>query len=527
MTTTQDIQVFISVKHLDTDGKPTRESLIARELYAELEAKGLISFLSLISLEAMGTAEYKGSIDDALDHADVLVAVGASPENLASRWVRYEWDSFFNDIISGVKPDGKVFSLISGFEPTRLPRALRQNQTFEYEQGGIEYLCNFLTNALELKQAIHERDEADSLRRKAENEAEKATAINDFLKDILQSADPFRGGKGYNTTVLEAITTAENTISERFKNQPEVESIVRHTLGTTYMHLGKYEEAKTLLHSSLDLCISLYGEDHQLTAEKHNEIGRLFHETGDYGPAESAFRAALEIYDKVFDGAHISLAATSNNLGILLRDLGRLDEAESLFNYSLDMKRELFGDVHEEVTPTLNNLGLLLHDQRKLAEAESFLEEALAANRQLCEPDHPTIGINLSNLGWVFIDQRLYKKAEERFRESLSIKIKRQGDSHPSTGISISGLATALEGQGFFSEAHDGFETAIDIFSSSLPANHWRLAYTQSLYARCMIRSDRVEQGKKLLEESIASLDRILGPDHPKTREAIATLQLA
>ena len=79
-------------------------------------------------LEAMGAAEYKGTIDDALDEAAVLVAVGTSPENLNSRWVRYEWDSFFNDVISGIKPEGKVFSLISSFEPAQLPRALRQTQ---------------------------------------------------------------------------------------------------------------------------------------------------------------------------------------------------------------------------------------------------------------------------------------------------------------------------------------------------------------------------------------------------------------
>ena len=527
MTSVQDIQVFISVKNLSDDGTPTPDSELARELHAELQSRGLVSFLSLISLEAMGTAEYKGAIDDALDHADVLVAVGTTPENLASRWVRYEWDSFFNDIISGVKPDGKVFSLICGFEPTRLPRALRQNQTFDYEKGGLEYLCNFLTNALELNQAIKDRDEAEELRRKAEHETQKAVAINDFLIAILRSADSFRGGKGHDTTLLEALANTETSIGERFRDQPEVEAVVRHTLGTTYMHLGRYQEADAQLQGSLDLCLTLYGETHELSAEKLNEIGRLLHETGELDRAEQVFQRALGIYERIFRGAHAAWAATLNNLGILLRDRGKLDQAESTFRSALDMKRELFGDVHEEVTPTLNNLGLLLHDERKLPEAERYFEEALSANRALCEPDHPTIGINLSNLAWVNVDQGRYEEAEQRFRESLSIKLKAQGNKHPSVAISTCGLAAALEGEGRVKEALEEYEESLTVLSDSLPSDHWRIPYTRCLYARCLIRSGKAEQGRELLGAGVATLEKLLGADHPKTREAREALDLA
>lgn len=519
MSLVRDVQVFISVKNLDHDGTPTSDSEIARELHTELESRGLTSFLSLVSLEAMGTAEYKGTIDDALDYADVLVAVGTTPENLVSRWVRYEWDSFFNDIISGVKPAGKVFSLVSGIEPNQLPRALRQNQTFEYEKDGIEYLCNFLVNALELKQAIKARDEADVLRRKAESETQKALAINDFLTHILRSADSFRGGKGYNTTVLEAVTAAEASIGSRFKDQPEVEAAVRHTLGTTYMHLGKYDEADGLLQSSLELCLELYGENHELTAEKLNEIGRLSHEMADFERAENSFRRALTIYEQIFPGSHAARAAALNNLGILLRDRGNLDQAESAFRSALDMKRELFGDVHEEVTPTLNNLGLLLHDEHRLAESQRYFEEALVANRELCESDHPTIGINLSNLAWVNVDQGLYEEAERGFRESLSIKRKAQGEKHPSVGISICGIAAALEGKKQFAQALEGYDKAITLFSDSLPPDHWRLPYTRCLYARCLVRSGKAVHARELLEENLLILEEILGSEHPKSRE--------
>lgn len=188
------------------------------------------------------------------------------------------------------------------------------------------------------------------------------------------------------------------------------------------------------------------------------------------------------------------------------------------------MKRELFGNVHEEVSPTLNNLGLLLHDKAQLAEAKSHFEEALVVNRQVCESDHPTIGINLSNLGWVLVDLGEYEKALENFSESLAIKLKAQGENHPSAAISLSGQAAALEGLGRFDEALENYRRAIEVFDQSLPENHWRMPYTRSLYARCLLKSGD-DDGFELLQDSIGVLERLLGPQHPKFLEAKSALE--
>ena len=141
--------IFISFKNLLPDGTPTRDSAIAREVYDFLEKKGFSVFLSNVSLERLGISEYKKAIDDALDVASVIVAVGTSREHLEWRWVRYEWDSFFSDILSGFKPSGRVFAFIEGMRILDLPRSLRQAQTFVNEPGALDALFNFISNALE------------------------------------------------------------------------------------------------------------------------------------------------------------------------------------------------------------------------------------------------------------------------------------------------------------------------------------------------------------------------------------------
>ncbi len=146
---TIDYEVFISFKNLLPDGTPTRDSVLAREVYDYLSEKGFSVFLSNVSLERLGISAYKKAIDDALDVAQILVAVGTSRENLEWRWVRYEWDSFFNDILSGVKPSARVFGYVEGVRVLDLPRSLRQAQTFIHDDGAMEALSNFIANALE------------------------------------------------------------------------------------------------------------------------------------------------------------------------------------------------------------------------------------------------------------------------------------------------------------------------------------------------------------------------------------------
>ncbi|MCC6795287.1 MAG: toll/interleukin-1 receptor domain-containing protein [Candidatus Hydrogenedentes bacterium] len=148
---TGDPQIFISFKNFDTNGRPTRDSQLAREVHDFLAAQGLHVFFSNVSLEKLGIAAYKKAIDGALDSAKVLIAVGTSGEHLDSQWVRYEWDSFLNDILSGVKPNARIFGYVENTPISSLPRSLRQSQVFDHGPGTLERLFNFVANALGVK----------------------------------------------------------------------------------------------------------------------------------------------------------------------------------------------------------------------------------------------------------------------------------------------------------------------------------------------------------------------------------------
>lgn len=141
-------EVFLSFKNLDRDGRETRECLMAKTVAVYLRRKGFTVFLSLDSLESLGKSAYMEAIEGALQTATVLIAVGTSAENLNSRWVKYEWHTFHQEIIEGYKRDGEIFSVIDGISERDLPLALRQRQAFRFTEEGLATLSRFLLRSL-------------------------------------------------------------------------------------------------------------------------------------------------------------------------------------------------------------------------------------------------------------------------------------------------------------------------------------------------------------------------------------------
>ncbi|WP_374692495.1 TIR domain-containing protein [Accumulibacter sp.] len=143
--------VFLSYRKTDDQGRSTRDSLLAREVFDFLGARGVRCFLAEESLASTGQAQYKQFIGQVLDEVAVLVVVATSPENIESAWVRYEWESFHTDILSG-RQRGTLLSYLDGVEVRDLPRTLRQNQAIAHAEGALQTLFSYVAAALGLRQ---------------------------------------------------------------------------------------------------------------------------------------------------------------------------------------------------------------------------------------------------------------------------------------------------------------------------------------------------------------------------------------
>ena len=144
-------QVFISCKSSDNP--------LAMEVFNALNSTGLAVFYSVVTLEEKGVSIFKQAIDKALEECNILIVVGTSRSNLESRWVFYEWNTFQSDILSGNKPEGKIFVCVKDLEIKDLPPGLRSCEVFQDSPKELARLRKFVTNALTAEESIPQKDE--------------------------------------------------------------------------------------------------------------------------------------------------------------------------------------------------------------------------------------------------------------------------------------------------------------------------------------------------------------------------------
>lgn len=145
-------EVFISFKNSDSMGRTTEDAALARQLHEVLMSRGIQTFFSNSSLLELGQSVYKRAIDEALDTTRILVVVASCEEYLNSEWVRYEWESFHQDILSGTKKNCQIIPYLGNISRERTPRSLRDFQTFHIHSHSAEDVARFVEHALH---AVH------------------------------------------------------------------------------------------------------------------------------------------------------------------------------------------------------------------------------------------------------------------------------------------------------------------------------------------------------------------------------------
>lgn len=90
----EPFDVFICYKESDQNGRRTQDSVLAQELYYQLEREGFKVFFSRITLESKLGTEYEPYIFAALNSARVMVVVGTKPEYFNAVWVKNEWSRY-------------------------------------------------------------------------------------------------------------------------------------------------------------------------------------------------------------------------------------------------------------------------------------------------------------------------------------------------------------------------------------------------------------------------------------------------
>lgn len=127
--------VFICYKETDADGRRTRDSVLATDLYHQLTQEGFKVFFSRITLEDKLGAEYEPYIFAALNSAKVMVVLGTKPEYLNAVWVKNEWSRYLTLIKNGAKKT--LIPAYRDMDPYDLPEEFSHLQAQDMSKLGF------------------------------------------------------------------------------------------------------------------------------------------------------------------------------------------------------------------------------------------------------------------------------------------------------------------------------------------------------------------------------------------------------
>lgn len=361
--------------------------------------------------------------------------------------------------------------------------------------------------------------------KKARAEAEKATAANAFLVDLLGATNPDEDGRDVRVATL--LDRAARSLDTAFAGTPETEASLRKTLGWTYRGLALYAEADTQLTRALALRTRLFGMHHPDVAEVQESLGRLYIERGEYAKADSILALALATDRQRLGPNHTRTSNVLNELGQVAYDTGEYAKAVAYWQegYDIDAATKPESDASRLIG--MANLSLALYDSGDEPAGTRMMEQQVALLRRYHPTDDLRLANSLANLGSFYYAAgereraaTLQREAVDRFRRAL-------GNDHPSVGFGLNNLGSTLGALGQTDESEQMLRESVRIYGTAFGANyadHPDIGYPLVNLAKTLNVPGRRADAEAAARRAVQVFEHAFGANSPTVARALAPL---
>jgi tetratricopeptide (TPR) repeat protein len=311
--------------------------------------------------------------------------------------------------------------------------------------------------------ALIQRAAAQRQTLRAEAETQTAKETTKFLVDLFKISDPGEA-RGNTVTAREMLDKGAARVDQELARQPAIQATLMDTLGTVYVGLGLYRQARPLLDRAVATRRITVGADPLALSDSLSHLGDVLYLQADFAAAEAAYREAIRIESaRPKDPlSQAELATSLHGLGMLLAQEGRYPDAVDSFRKALSLQKALYGEAHPDIARTLKNLSRALADGGDLNTAIPMMQSALAMQRKLRGPEpHPDVAEAMNDLAMLLWRRGDYDASETYFRESIAMNRKLLGDKHPEIANGLENLASALQDKGDLQHAEQTYREAL------------------------------------------------------------------
>jgi non-specific serine/threonine protein kinase/serine/threonine-protein kinase len=324
---------------------------------------------------------------------------------------------------------------------------------------------------------------AQRAERRAEQEAEAAKQVSDFLVELFEVSDPSEA-RGNTITAREVLDRGAERIEAELAEQPALQGRMMDVMGGVYTGLGLYRDAEPLIQRGLDVRRAALGEDHPDVAESLHRLGWLYRSQWRYQEALPLAEEAARIRRVALGPLDPEYATALQLVGMIQRDLGDFDTAEETLRHSLQIREEVLG------------------------------------------PEHLAVSMSLYHLGWLQVRRGDNRRAQELYLRACQIMENELGPETYETGWCFNDLAVATDNLGEYGSARESYERALEIFESVLTPDHPSLGALLNNFAGFLGRTGDLQGAIRAYERALSIREAAFGPDHPTTAEALANLGL-
>ena len=407
--------------------------------------------------------------------------------------------------------------------------------------------------------ALLQRAAAQRQTVRAEAETKTARETTRFLVDLFKISDPSEA-RGNTVTAREMLDKGAARVDRELAKEPAIQATLMDTLGTVYMGLGLFTEARPLLDRAvatrrhlpgidpLELSDSLShqgdllalqaefdaGEEayreairiesarpdnRQSRVELANSLyglGTLLAQDGRNADSEKTLRSALALQQALYGPSNPAVARTLKDLARAVADDGNLNAAIPMMQRAVAMQRQLRGnEPHPDLAEVLNDMGMLLWQRGDSEEAEKFYRESLAMNRRLLGEKHPEVANGLENVAMALSDKGDLDGAEVLYRQSIQMRRELLGPDHPDVGRTLANLASLQYDRGDTAEALSNMREVLAIYRKAYHADNPEIARVLNVIGFWLTLSREYPEADRFLQEGLAMRRRLFSEHQP------------
>jgi non-specific serine/threonine protein kinase/serine/threonine-protein kinase len=348
-----------------------------------------------------------------------------------------------------------------------------------------------------------------------------------FSHDLLFLDDTVHPRIKGNEELLVVVNRMARKLEGRFRDQPEVELLLRDRVCAVYHSLHLFAAAKPHLERELALCRQLHGEEEEDTLLLKNRLAELYSQLGEYAKAGPLFLSCLDAYRHGKGGGPDEVQDTLRSLAEVYLRTGECDRAEAMFLDNLRRLRAEKGEEQANLADAMIGMGDVCRAQGKQERAEGYYRKSWEARRTKCGSDSSQTMKALAALADFYCAQRNYEQVELLFKEQKEDGWGLGFRTEEETARGLDALAASRLARKQYPEAEEVSRRSVEIWEEVFP-DGWRHFSALSLLGGSLLGQSKWADAESPLVQGYQGMKERQGQIPPQEKfcliEAVARL---